>query len=178
MSCTSTILASRVLISAETAAGQYPIEAVEMMDRICRTVEKDTLYRTLINADHPDARKNDAGDAITIAADQVAHDLQASCIVTYTTSGTTCLRAVRQRPAMKVACLTQNLSTARRLSVSYGVHAIVVEEISTFSDAVKLAQQRIGAEGLAKKGERFVMTAGVPFGTPGSTNILRVAWVE
>jgi pyruvate kinase len=167
-----------VMLSAETAAGQYPIEAVEMMDRMCRTVEKDTLYRTLINADHPDARKNDAGDAITIAADQVAHDLQASCIVTYTTSGTTCLRAVRQRPAMKVACLTQNLSTARRLSVSYGVHSIVVEEISTFSDAVKLAQQRIGAEGLAKKGERFVMTAGVPFGTPGSTNILRVAWVE
>jgi pyruvate kinase len=167
-----------VMLSAETAAGQYPIEAVEMMDRICRSVEKDNLYRSLINADHPDARKNDAGDAITIAADQVAHDLQAACIVTYTTSGTTCLRAVRQRPAMKVACLTQKLSTARRLSVSYGVHAIVVDEVTSFADAVKLAQQKIGAEGLAKKGERFVMTAGVPFGTPGSTNILRVAWVE
>ena len=167
-----------VMLSAETAAGQYPIEAVEMMDRICRSVEKDNLYRSLINADHPDARKNDAGDAITIAADQVAHDLQAACIVTYTTSGTTCLRAVRQRPAMKVACLTQKLSTARRLAVSYGVHAIVVDEVTSFADAVKLAQQKIGAEGLAKKGERFVMTAGVPFGTPGSTNILRVAWVE
>ena len=167
-----------VMLSAETAAGQYPIEAVTMMDRICRTVEKDTLYRTLINADHPDARHNDAGDAITIAADQVAHDLLAACIVTYTTSGSTALRAVRQRPAMKVACLTQNLSTARRLAVSYGVHAIVVDEVTTFADAVKLAQQKIGAENLAKKGERFVMTAGVPFGTPGSTNILRVAWVE
>jgi len=167
-----------VMLSAETAAGQYPIEAVEMMDRICRAVEKDSIYRTLINADHPDARQNDAGDAITIAADQVAHNLQATCIVTYTTSGTTCLRAVRQRPAMKIACLTQKLSTARRLAVSYGVHAIVVDEVTNFADAVKLAQQKIGAEGLAKKGERFVMTAGVPFGTPGSTNILRVAWVE
>jgi len=167
-----------VMLSAETAAGQYPIEAVQMMDRICRTVEKDSLYRTLINADHPNARKNDAGDAITIAADQVAHDLQASCIVTYTTSGTTTLRAVRQRPAMKVACLTQNITTARRLAVSYGVHSILVGEVTTFAEAVKLAQQKIGEEGLAKKGERFVMTAGVPFGTPGSTNILRVAWVE
>jgi len=167
-----------VMLSAETAAGQYPVEAVQMMDRICARVEKDQLYRTIINADHPDARHNDAGDAITIAADQVAHNLQAACIVTYTTSGTTCLRAVRQRPAMKVVCLTQNLSTARRLSVSYGVHALVTEEISSFGDAVKIAQQRVGAEGIAKRGERFVMTAGVPFGTPGSTNILRVAWVE
>ena len=75
-----------------------------MMDRICARVEKDQLYRTIINADHPDARHNDAGDAITIAADQVAHNLQAACNVTYTTSGTTCLRAVRQRPAMKVVC--------------------------------------------------------------------------
>lgn len=167
-----------VMLSAETAAGQYPIEAVQMMDRICRSVEKDQLYRTLINTDHLDARHNDAGDAITVAADQVAHDLHASCIVTYTTSGSTALRAVRQRPAMKVACLTQNLSTARRLSVSYGVHALLVEEVTTFADAVKLAQQRVGAEGLAQKGERFVMTAGVPFNTPGTTNILRVAWVE
>lgn len=167
-----------VMLSAETAAGQYPIEAVQMMDRICTRVERDEMYRSIMNADHPDARHNDAGDAITIAADQVAHDLQAACIVTYTTSGTTALRAVRQRPAMKVVCLTQNLTTARRLAVSYGIHALPIEVVTTFSDAVKLAQQRVGAEGLAKKGERFVMTAGVPFGTPGSTNILRVAWVE
>lgn len=167
-----------VMLSAETAAGQYPVEAVTMMDRICRSVEKDQLYRSLINADHPDARRNDASDAITIAADQVAHNLQAACIVTYTTSGTTTLRAVRQRPAMKIACLTQNLSTARRLCVSYGVHAIMATDVATFADAVKMAQKKIAEEGLAKKGERFVMTAGVPFGTPGSTNILRVAWVE
>lgn len=167
-----------VMLSAETAAGQYPLEAVQIMDRICRRVEQDELYRSLIDADHPNARQNDASDAITIAADQVAHDLKASCIVTYTTSGSTALRAVRQRPAMKVVVMTQNIATARRLAVSYGVHAIEVHEAKSFSDAVLIAQHRVGEEEVAKKGDRFVMTAGVPFGTPGSTNILRVAWVE
>lgn len=167
-----------VMLSAETAAGQYPLEAVQIMDRICRRVEQDELYRSLIDADHPNARQNDASDAITIAADQVAHDLKASCIVTYTTSGSTALRAVRQRPAMKVVVMTQSIAAARRLAVSYGVHAVEVHEAQTFSDAVLIAQKRVGEEEIAQKGERFVMTAGVPFGTPGSTNILRVAWVE
>ncbi|HNQ92331.1 MAG TPA: pyruvate kinase [Alphaproteobacteria bacterium] len=167
-----------VMLSAETAAGQYPLEAVQIMDRICKRVEKDEMYRKLIDADHPNANTNDASDAITIAADQVAKDIHASCIVTYTTSGGTALRAVRQRPAMRVVCMTQNLATARRLAVSYGVYGLEIEGVDTFADAVKVAQQRIGQEGVAKKGERFVMTAGVPFGTPGSTNILRVAWVD
>ncbi len=74
--------------------------------------------------------------------------------------------------------MTQNIATARRLAVSYGVHAIEVHEAKSFSDAVLIAQHRVGEEEVAKKGDRFVMTAGVPFGTPGSTNILRVAWVE
>lgn len=167
-----------VMLSAETAAGQYPLEAVQIMDRICKRVEKDDLYRKLIDADHPNATNNDASDAITIAADQVAKDVHAACIVTYTTSGGTALRAVRQRPAMRVVCMTQNLATARRLAVSYGVYGLEIDGVESFADAVKVAQQRIGQEGLAKKGERFVMTAGVPFGTPGSTNILRVAWVD
>lgn len=167
-----------VMLSAETASGQYPFEAVQIMDRICQRVEKDELYRSIMNADQFDASNDDASDAITVAADQVAHDIHAACIVTYTTSGSTALRAVRQRPAMKVVCLSQNLSTARRLAVSYGVYAIHVEEVGTFGDAVELAQKRVASENLAAKGTRFVMTAGVPFGTPGSTNILRVAWVE
>ncbi len=166
-----------VMLSAETAAGQYPLEAVTIMDRICQTVEKNELYRSIMDADHP-VGSHDAGDAITVAADQVACDIKAACIATYTTSGTTALRAVRQRPAMKVLVLTQNLSTARRLTISYGVHAVEVEEVSTFADAVVLAQKHAKDQGLADVGQRFVMTAGVPFGTPGSTNILRVAWIE
>lgn len=170
--------ADAVMLSAETAAGQYPLEAVQIMDRICQRVEQDEFYRNLIEASHPDAVNDDASDAISIAADRVAKDVHAACIVTYTTSGSTALRAVRQRPAMKVMCLTQKLSTARRLALSYGVHAVEVEEIDSFAEAVRLAQSRVRDEGLAEKGQRFVMTAGVPFGTPGSTNILRVAWVE
>lgn len=167
-----------VMLSAETASGSYPYESVQIMDRICQRVEKDDIYRSLMNGDAFNARNDDAGDAITVAADQVAHDIHAACIVTYTTSGSTALRAVRQRPAMKVVCLSQNLATARRLAVSYGVHAIHVDEINDFAVAVSLAQKRIYQDGLAQRGQRFVMTAGVPFGTPGSTNILRVAWVE
>ncbi len=170
--------ADAVMLSGETATGKYPLEAVGIMDRICQTVEKNELYRSIMDADHPDARRNDAGDAITVAADQVANDIRASCITCYTTSGSTALRAVRLRPAMKVLVLTQNLSTARRLCVSYGVHSVEVEEVHTFGDAVLLAQKHAKAEGLADAGQRLVMTAGVPFGTPGSTNILRIAWVE
>jgi len=170
--------ADAVMLSAETATGKYPLEAVGIMDRICQNVEKSDMYRSIMDADHPDSRINDAGDAITGAADQVACDIKAACITTYTTSGSTALRTVRLRPAMKVLVLTQNLSTARRLCVSYGVHAVQVEEVSTFADAVILAQKHAKAEGLADVGQRFVMTAGVPFGTPGSTNILRVAWIE
>lgn len=167
-----------VMLSAETASGQYPLEAVQIMDRICQRVEKDEIYRALINNEAFAARNDDASDAITVAADQVAHDTHAACIVTYTTSGTTALRAVRQRPAMKVVCMSQNIATVRRLAVSYGVHAVHVDTVNTFAEAVTLAQKRVADEGLAIKGNRFVMTAGVPFGTPGSTNILRVAWVE
>lgn len=170
--------ADAVMLSAETATGRYPIEAVTIMDRICQTVEKSEMYRSIMDADHPDARGNDAGDAITVAANQVANDIRAACITTYTTSGSTALRAVRLRPSMRVLVLTQNLSTTRRLCVSYGVHAVEVENVETFADAVVLAQKHAKAEGLADVGQRFVMTAGVPFGTPGSTNILRVAWVE
>lgn len=169
--------ADAVMLSAETATGRYPIEAVSIMDRICQTVEKNELYRSIMDADHPVASL-DAGDAITFAADQVACDIKAACIACYTSSGSTALRAVRLRPAMKVMVLTQNLSTARRLALSYGVHPVEVEEVTSFGDAVALAQKQAKEEGLATAGQRFVMTAGVPFGTPGSTNILRVAWVE
>jgi len=167
-----------VMLSAETAAGQYPLEAVQIMSRICKRVEKDEIYRSIIDADHPDTRHNDASDAITVAADQVADDIHAACIVTYTTSGGTALRAVRQRPAVKIVCMTQNMATARRLTLSYGIFSLKINNVTTFGEAVQMAQKMIGKENIAQKGERFVMTAGVPFGTPGSTNVLRVAWVE
>jgi pyruvate kinase len=165
-----------VMLSAETASGQYPLEAVSMMDRICQRVEADELYRHIMDADHPDATK-DASDAITIAACEVAQTLKAACITNYTSSGSTALRTARQRPPMPILCLSHAMPTTRRLMLSYGVHAVFTEDKRTFDDAVETATKMAAEIGLAKSGQRIVMTAGVPFGTPGSTNIVRVAWV-
>ncbi|MDQ2102463.1 pyruvate kinase [Azospirillum isscasi] len=169
--------ADAVMLSAETASGSYPIEAVSMMDRIARRVEHDPLYRTIIDAQHPDPQQTSA-DAITAAARQVAHTIQAAAIVTYTTSGSTTLRAARERPEVPIMCLTSSLETARRLQLAYGVHSVHSADINDFNEMVQKAARCAHEDGLAVEGQRLVITAGVPFGTPGNTNILRIAWVD
>ncbi len=168
--------ADAVMLSAETAVGRYPLEAVAIMDRIARRVETDPLYRTIMDARHPNPNQTSA-DAITAAARQVARTLKAAVIVTYTTSGSTTLRAARERPEVPILCLTSKLATARRLALSYGVHAVHTEDISTFAEMVQKACAIARETGFAHSGQRLVITAGVPFGTPGNTNILRAAWV-
>jgi pyruvate kinase len=169
--------ADAVMLSAETAAGKYPLEAVSIMDRICKKTEADEMYRRAMNTDHPGSEA-DSSDAITIAAFQVAQDIKAACIATYTTSGSTALRMARQRPAEPILCLTQNMTAARRLMLSYGISAVHAPEVANFGETVLKATELAKTMGLAQKGQRIVMTAGVPFGTPGSTNSLRIAWVE
>jgi pyruvate kinase len=169
--------ADAVMLSAETAAGEYPKEAVAIMDRIARRVENDPLYRTLMDAEHADP-ENTAADAITAAARQVAHTIGAAGIVTYTTSGSTTLRAARERPEVPILCLTSSPATARRLSLCWGVHAVHTSDVQDFPEMVKKACAIAYRDGLAKEGQRLVITAGVPFGTPGNTNVLRIAWVE
>ncbi len=169
--------ADAVMLSAETAAGDYPREAVSMMRKIAREVEQDDLYRSIMDAEHPDPRSN-AGDAITAAAHNVANTIGASAIINYTMSGSTALRTARERPSVPILCLTANPEVARRMSLSYGVHAALTADIDNFGDMVKKAVSIAKAEGFADKGDRVVITAGVPFGTPGSTNILRIAWVN
>lgn len=166
-----------VMLSAETASGAYPVEAVSIMDRIARRVEHDPLYRSIMDAQHPDPQQT-AADAITAAARQVAHTIQAAAIVTYTTSGSTTLRAARERPEVPVLCLTSAIETARRLQLAYGVHAVHTADVASFSEMVQKAARAAHRDGLAVEGQRLVITAGVPFGTPGNTNILRIAWVE
>lgn len=168
--------ADTVMLSAETAAGKYPLEAVTMMHKICVHTEDDDVYRTTIGADTVDTEK-DASDAITAAAYQVSRNVRASCIATYTMSGSTTLRTARQRPRVPILCLTQNHNVARRLCLSYGVRPVLVTKVNNFSKAVEKAIDTAYQRKLAKKGDRLVITAGVPFNTPGSTNILRVAWV-
>ncbi|HYD32408.1 MAG TPA: pyruvate kinase [Azospirillaceae bacterium] len=169
--------ADAVMLSAETAAGAYPVEAVSIMDRICHRVEQDPLYRTIMDAQHPDPQRT-AADAITAAARQVAHTVGAAAIVTYTTSGSTTLRAVRERPEVPVLCLTANWHTARRLMLSYAVQAVHTSDVATFAEMVQKACRIAHQVGVAQEGQRLVITAGVPFGTPGNTNVLRIAWVE
>jgi len=168
--------ADAVMLSAETAAGNYPFEAVAIMDRIIARVERDEAYRPIMNTAHPDP-EHTAPDAITAAARQVAETIGAAAIVTYTTSGSTTLRAARERPVVPILCLTESIATARRLVLAWGVHGVVTKDIHNFSDMIEKACRIALNEGLAQKGQRLVVTAGVPFGTPGATNILRIAWI-
>jgi pyruvate kinase len=169
--------ADAVMLSAETASGQYPVEAVAMMNRIIERVERDPAYRRIIDAQHPDPQAT-GHDAISAAASQVAHTLSVAAIVTYSTSGSTVLRVARERPEVPILALTASLSTARALCLAWGAHCVVTSELKRFSEMVEKAVRIALQQEMAKLGERVVITAGVPFGTPGSTNILRVAWVE
>jgi len=169
--------ADAVMLSAESASGKYPIEAVSIMNRIIEQTERDPSYRRIIDAQHSDPEATGA-DAISAAAAQVARTLTASAIVTYTTSGSTALRVARERPEAPILCLTEDLDTARRLALLWGAHCVHTADIRTFSEMVEKATRVALKQEFAKKGERLVITAGVPFGRPGSTNTLRVAWIE
>ncbi|MEM7442514.1 MAG: pyruvate kinase [Pseudomonadota bacterium] len=169
--------ADGIMLSAETAAGDYPLEAVKTMNRIAMRVEGDPLYRTILDHEHYDPEET-AADAITAAARQVAHTIRAAAIVTYTTSGSTTLRAARERPEVHILCLTSSLETARRLGMVWGVHSIHTEDVHDFNEMVKKAVSLAKRDNLADEGQRLVITAGVPFGTPGNTNVLRIAWVD
>jgi pyruvate kinase len=168
--------ADAVMLSAESAAGQYPREAVMMMDRIATRVEQDSGWRTLIEARRPAPDHNNS-DAITAAARQVAHTVEAAAIVTYSTTGGTTLRCARERPEAPVIGATARLATARRLAVAWGVHAVEVPEVSSMTEMVDRACALAATEGFAKTGATIVVTAGTPFGTPGATNSLRIATV-
>lgn len=166
--------ADAIMLSAESASGQYPVEAVAMMDRIARNTQADPMFYTGLAAHHPDLQPTQA-DAITAAASQVAETVQAVAIATYTTSGSTTLRAARERPRVPVLCLTSSLQTARRLTLSFGVHAVHTADIASFPEMVQKATQIAQKDGIANIGDRMVITAGVPFGRPGNTNVLRLA---
>lgn len=167
-----------VMLSAETAAGEHPVRSVDMMNRIALRTEADQTYLDMMDDMRPDAIGGPS-DAITTAASYVAQDIDAAVIVTYTMSGSTALRMARQRPEVPILCLTPNQNVARRLALSYGVHAVYDPELQgDFNGPVPHSNALIKAQGLAQPGDHFVMTAGVPFGVAGTTNILRIAVVE
>lgn len=170
--------ADAVMLSAETAAGEHPLRSVNMMHKICARTQEDETYAEIMDEMRPNVI-GDPSDAITTAAFYVAHDIQAACIVTYTMSGSTALRMARQRPEVPILCLTPDENVARRLSLSFGVNAVHAPETTDdFTGPAKHAADIVLQQNMAQKGDRFVMTAGVPFGVAGTTNILRIAEVE
>ena len=168
--------ADAVMLSAETAAGQYPYEAVTIMDRIVERVERDPGWRALMESSRP-APERAAASAIAAASRQIAQTVGAAAIAAFTLGGSTALRVARERPECPVLGLTTSLQTARRLAVVWGVHAVQTGELHTMTETVTRATRIARAEGFAQPGDEVVVTAGVPFNQPGTTNALRVAQV-
>ena len=169
--------ADAVMLSAETASGEFPLEAVTMMDRIIDRVEEDEHYQVITNATHL-APESTARDAISQAARQVAHTVGAAAIVTFTSSGSTTLRAARERPKQPIISLTADLEVARQLALVWGVHSVQTKDIHNFTEMVHKALLMAHREGFGDVGDQVIITAGVPFGHTGTTNILRVAEIE
>ena len=168
--------ADAVMLSAESAAGQYPVEAVATMNRIAEEVERDQVYRTIITAQRA-APEPTGADAIAVAARDVAETLDLKAIVAWTSSGSTGLRIARERPHSPILALTPKVDTARRLALVWGVHALVTADARDITDMTDRACHIAFAEDFAGAGQRIIIVAGVPFGTPGATNMLRIAFV-
>ena len=168
--------ADAIMLSAESAAGQYPVDAVATMNKIAEEVERDPLYHTILNAQRAEPEATGA-DAIAAAARQIAETLELSAIICWTSSGSTGLRVARERPACPIVAISPNLSTGRRLSVGWGNHCIVAEDARDLDDMVERACRLACKDGFAKVGQRVIIVAGVPLGRPGATNMLRIAFV-
>ncbi len=157
--------ADAVMLSAETASGKYPIEAVQVMDRIAQSIENDSLYVSIIEAQR-NAPEETTADAIMAAVHQITHTIHARAVVCWTKSGSTGLRAARERPEAPIIVLTPMVETARRLALAWGLHCVTTEDAHDMDDVVDRAARIAWQEGFARPGERIVVTAGVPLGTP------------
>ncbi|MGD9738777.1 MAG: pyruvate kinase [Bauldia sp.] len=169
--------ADAVMLSAESAAGQYPVEAVATMDRIAREVETDANYAGIINAQRAEPQATGA-DAIAAAVRSIAETLKLAAICCYTGSGTTGIRVSRERPQTPIIAMSPIVKTGRRLSLGWGLHCVFGEEAPDFDGMVDEACEIAVREGFARPGDRIIITAGVPMGRPGTTNMLRIAVVN
>ncbi|ETR78601.1 pyruvate kinase [Afipia sp. P52-10] len=168
--------ADAVMLSAESAAGKFPVEAVATMNRIGEEVERDPTYRSVINSQRAEPEAT-AGDAIADAARQIAETLDLSAIVCWTDSGSTALRVARERPRSPVVAITPKIQTGRKISLVWGVHCVIAEDAHDLDDMVSRASRIAFRDGFARAGQRVIIVAGVPLGTPGATNMLRIAYV-
>lgn len=165
--------ADAVMLSAETASGEYPLEAVQMMSKIIRQVENGPDYQAQLDVSRPKAEAT-VSDAISCAIRRISNVLPVAVLVNYSESGTSSLRAARERPTVPILNLTPNLQTARRLTVAWGVHSVVNDRLRQVDEVCSTALEIAQAQGMAQRGDTLLITAGVPFGQPGSTNSLRI----
>ncbi|EGP09954.1 pyruvate kinase [Bradyrhizobiaceae bacterium SG-6C] len=168
--------ADAIMLSAESAAGKFPVEAVMTMNRIGEECERDPTYRGVIAAQRPEPEAT-AGDAIADAARQIAETLDLSAIICWTSSGSTALRVARERPKPPVVAITPNVNTGRKLALVWGVHCVIAEDAHDQDDMIDRAARISFRDGFAKTGQRVIIVAGVPLGTPGTTNMVRIASV-
>lgn len=168
--------ADAVMLSAESATGQFPVEAVSMMDRIIRSVEGHKLYHSIVAASDP-GEEETPPHAVATATAELAEALHAKAIVTYTASGTTAARVARKRPEPPILALTPNLATARRLCLLWGAHSVQTEDVDSYEEMTAKAAHYVQAEEFARPNDYIVVAAGIPFHTTGNTNNIRVIQV-
>lgn len=168
--------ADAIMLSAESAAGAWPVESVAMMNSIGVSVESDPMHgdRVHFTVMRPDPT---TADALSEAAKQIAKTVSATAIICFTTSGSTARRIARERPSVPLLVLTPSRDTARRLGLLWGTHAVHTRDVESFEDMVGKAKRMALRTGIAKGGDRVVVMAGVPFRTPGSTNVLHVVHI-
>ncbi|MGJ8604507.1 MAG: pyruvate kinase [Marivita sp.] len=163
-----------IMLSAESAAGDYPIEAVTTMNNVAIEVESDPTYTEIMEASRV-AKRQTVADGIVAAAREIAETTNIKAICCYTSSGTTALLTARERPRVPIIAMTNSVRTARRLALTWGTECVITGELERFKQAVVNAARAARAGGYAGATDQILVTAGVPFNTPGTTNILRVA---
>jgi pyruvate kinase len=169
--------ADAVMLSAESASGRFPLEAVSIMSSIIAQTEADPYYGETIKATQSPPRA-EIPDAIGLAMRSVAELLQVAATVAYTTSGQSALRMARERPRAPIIGMTPRLGTARRLALVWGVHAVLTHDVDAVAEMTDFACRTARESGYAQPGQTIVIAAGTPFGEPGSTNLLRIAQLE
>lgn len=165
--------ADAIMLSAESAAGDWPVQSVAMMNAIGVSVEDDPMHgdRIHFTVTRPDPT---TADALSEAAKTIAKTVSAAAIICFTTSGSTARRIARERPSVPILVLTPKMETARRLGLLWGTHAVHTRDVDSFEEMVAKSKRTALRQGIAKAGDRVILMAGVPFRTPGSTNVLHV----
>ncbi len=169
--------ADAVMLSAESAIGQFPIEAIQMMDLIAIDVASDPTSAAIIHATQTTPQPTGA-DAIAAAAHAIADTVKLSAIVCYTATGSTALRVTRERPGLPIIGLTPVETTARRMALVWGIQSVLTADPANLTDMVRKACRIAYDEGFVKPRDGILITAGVPLGSPGATNMIRIAFVD